>query len=681
VKLSSPAWCLVALLLVAAVWVLPGCGGQAAANANEDAGLVVLRRTEAEDPRTMDPHASGDVISSRHCGMTYECLYQYDYLADPPELVPALASEMYHYDPETKTYTFPLRRDVYFQADRCFHPDAQGRSYSEEGERMQSERGPPRHFNAHDMVYSFKRFAAQTETGGYWVFEDAGIVGLEDFRNRALELYNEGPLDDPGQPLREYIRNTDVEGIRAVDDYTFQVQLGKVYPQFVHAITLSYGAAVPWEADEYYRDNFFRKPVGTGPFRLAEWRPNWRVVWERNPDFRDEYFPHSDKPEDERYRHLMGKPLPLADRVIFTIMRESQTRWLNFRNGLLDFSGLDRDQFESAVAQGDLTPELAERGIQMERHAEPTLSYIAFNMNDPVVGTPAGERGRALRAALARAIDREDYITRYLNGRGQVATQVTPPNMIGHFPDYHAEAQTYDPDAAIEILREAGFIIEGSGSNRVARDPDTGRQATVTVSLRRTDDAMRDYARFLQSSGARVGIRVNSEMMTFAEWLRRRAENDGQIFDSGWIMDYPDAQNMLQLLYGPNRPPGVNGAAYASPEYDALYAAMVGLNESNPEQLEQKLELIREMNAVLERDVPWILMLYREDVVLFHDWYVPPKPNYFAYTFIKFEYADSERRSAAAVEWTKAPWWPATAFAILMMVPVGLVTAKLAKQR
>jgi oligopeptide transport system substrate-binding protein len=253
--------------------------------------------------------------------------------------------------------------------------------------------------------------------------------------------------------------------------------------------------------------------------------------------------------------------------------------------------------------------------------------------------------------------------------------------MIGHFDDYHSPAQIYDPEAGIEILREAGYIIEGSGANLVARDPDTRRQATVTVSLRRNDDAARDYARFLQSSGAKVGVRVNSEMMTFAEWLRRRGENDGQIFDSGWIMDYPDAQNMLQLLYGPNRPPGVNGAAYASSEYDVLYEEMVTLDENNPEQLARKLELITQMNEVLDRDVPWILMVNREDVVLYHDWYIPPKPNPFAYTFIKFEYADTEKRSESAIQWTRAPLWPAMIFAILALIPAGLVGIKLLKQR
>jgi oligopeptide transport system substrate-binding protein len=659
----------------------PGCGGQAAAHAAEDEGLIVLRRSEGDDPKSLDPHVAGDVISSRHCGMTYECLFQYDYLAEPPQLVPALAREKYEYDAETLTYTFRLRDDVYFQADRCFHPDAQGRTYREEGEGMQSERAPGRKLTAHDFVYSFKRFAAQAETGGYWILEDAQIKGLEEYRQGALRIAGEGPEYDPDAPLRRYIVENDVEGLRALDDYTFQVELTRPYPQFVHAITLSYGAAVAREAAEYYGKQFFRKPVGTGPFTLTEWRSNWRIVWERNPDFREEFFRKSDDPRDERFKPFMGQRLPLADRAVFTIVRESQARWLNFRNGLLDFSGLDRDQYDAAITpQGELTDDMRERGIGIQRNAEPTLHYIAFNMNDPVVGTPARERGRALRRAMALCIDRRDYIRRYLNGRGQPATQITPPNMIGHFEDYASPSQRHDPEEALRILREAGFNVEGAGANVVTRDPDTGRQVTVNVLLRRNNEAMREYARFLRSSGLKIGVIIESELMTFPEWLQRTDDNAGQIFDAGWVMDYPDAQNMLQLLYGPNRPPGINNSAYESPEFDRAYSEMVVLDEADPEKLERKLELIRELNEIFDRDVPWILMENREDVLLHHQWWVPPKPNYFAYTHIKFEHADTARRSELAVQWTSAKLWPQVILGLLLALPLAAVGVRIVRQ-
>jgi oligopeptide transport system substrate-binding protein len=676
-----PVAALIAMALAATLFMAPGCGSRAVTVADQDEGEVVLRRSESEDPKSMDPHVAGDVISSRHCGMTYECLYQYDYLKYPATLIPCLASAMYHFDAETMTYTFPLRRDVYFQDDRCFHPEAQGRTYQQEGEAKQGERGKGRQFNAHDMVYSFKRFASQPDTGGYWIFEDAKVLGLEAFRNRALELFAEGPPEDQELYVRQWIVEADVPGLRAPDDFTFQVQLTRAYPQFVHAITLSYGAAVAREAAEYYRKDFFRKPVGTGPFVLESWRLNDGIVWVRNPNFREERFPTSDAPEDERYRQFMGLRLPLADRVDFRIFRESQAQWLNFRQGLLDLTGVDRDQFDAAVtAQGELTPELIARGIGLSRHAHPRLDYIAFNMNDPVVGTVAGERGRAIRRAIALCIDRRDYIRRLLNGRGRPAGQVTPPDMVGHFEDYFSPAQILDPEQGLQILREAGFIVERDGAGWITRDPDTRRQVTVTVSLRRTDDFMREFARLLRHAGARVGIRLDSELMTFTEWLKRTDDNNGQSFHGGWVMDYPDAQNMLQLLYGPNRPPGINNAAYGSAEFDALYDEMVALDQDVPEQRERKLELIRAMNAVLDKDVPWVLMENLDEVLLYNEWFVPQKPNAFAYTLIKFHHADTKTRAQKAIEWTRPRPWAGMIFLGLVLVPLGLVAARIARQ-
>jgi ABC-type transport system substrate-binding protein len=188
----APFAALAALLI--ATSMTPGCGSTAASNAAEDEGLIVVRRDETGDPRSMDPHKAGDVVSSRHCGMTYECLFQYHYLDRPAKLIPALAAKMPVYDPATLSYTVELRDDVYFQDDRCFHADAQGKGYrdSDEGEGKQDERGKGRKLVAEDIAYSFKRLAALPDSGGFWVIEGQ-IKGLDDFRNESLKRSKEGP--------------------------------------------------------------------------------------------------------------------------------------------------------------------------------------------------------------------------------------------------------------------------------------------------------------------------------------------------------------------------------------------------------------------------------------------------------------------------------------------------------
>ncbi|MEZ5991066.1 MAG: ABC transporter substrate-binding protein [Planctomycetota bacterium] len=671
-----------ALLLVTSL--VPGCGSTAESNAAEDEGLIVVRRDEAGDPKSMDPHKAGDVVSSRHCGMTYECLFQYDYLGRPAKLIPALAAETPTYDADELSYTVKLRKDIFFQDDRCFHEDARGKSYrdSDEGEGEQDNKGKGRNLVAEDIAYSFKRLAALPDSGGFWVIEGQ-IKGLDEFRNEALKLSKEGPPEDPDKLWREHLNNTKVAGLKVIDDYTIKLSLNQQYPQFLYAITLSYGAAVAREAAEYYGDDLFRKPVGTGPFVLKSWRANWEVVWERNPNFREEYFPTSTKPEHAVYKDLMGKRLPIADRVDFRIIKESQAGFLNFLAGNIDTSGLDKDQFASAItAQRELTPTMIEKGIHLQKYEEPTIHYLSFNMNDTTVGVPAGEKGRAIRKALALCINREDYIDRYQNGRGSPARQLVPPSVFGYQKDNTLQSQRFDPEAGRKLLQEAGFEVKPKGTKYEAVDPTTGDVLTLTISFRSQQETTKQYANFLSSQAEQVGITLQSELLTFNEFLKRQNDGKGQAYDAGWVMDYPDAQNMMQLLYGPNKPPGINSAGYQSEEYDKLYEEMSVLDDNAPEDRDRKSALIRQMHDVLERDVPWVLLEFRVIYALYHDWYLPAMdPNPFAYTYLKFAYSKSEQRSEKAQEWTNSPFWPGFLLFIVVLVPVCLMGYKVSQQR
>src|SRR5690606_7036858 len=159
----------------------------------------------------------------------------------------------------------------------------------------------------------FKRLAA-LDSGGFWVIEGK-IKGLDTFRGEALSRSGEGPVEDPDKPWREHLNTAKVPGIQVVDDFKLKITLTEPYPQFLYAITLRCAAAVAREAVEYYDRDFFRKPVGPGPYVLMSWKPNWELVWERNANFREELFPESDAPEDAIYKPLMGKKLPIADRI------------------------------------------------------------------------------------------------------------------------------------------------------------------------------------------------------------------------------------------------------------------------------------------------------------------------------------------------------------------------------
>jgi oligopeptide transport system substrate-binding protein len=686
-KLSDLAT--IALLGALLLTSITGCGSTAESIAEEDEGLIVVRRMETGDPRSIDPHKTGDVVSSRQAGLAYDTLLQYHYLTRPATLVPNLCTAMPMYDAAEMTYTFKLREDVYFHDDRCFHPDAQGKFYREEGEGSQDERGEGRQLVAADLVYSFKRLFALPDSGGEWVL--AGYIkGLDSFRGQALNLVGAGPSEDIEKPWRDFLRTEPVEGLEAPDQFTFRVHLTQAYPQFLGAITLSYGAAVPFEAAEYYGKDYFRKPVGTGPYLLKSWRPNWELVWVRNPKFREEYFPTSDDEEDKIYRPLMGKRLPIADRIDYRIIKESQPAFLKFLKGEIDASGIDKDNFSSAVTpQATVTSKLEKLGITVNNWADPTLDFVVFNMTDPLVGMQdnsteravARERARAIRRAVALSIDREDYIRRYRNGRGQPALQLIPPGMPGNSPGFDMPSQRYDPPAARKILEEAGFILEGSGEGPWrALDPGTGKQVTVSILLRDNSEQGKDEARYYKTCGDKVGIQLIGEPLTFNEFLKRQDEGVGQAYDAGWVMDYPDAQNMMQLLYGPQRPPGLNAASYEDPEYDRLYEEMAVLDDTKPEQFDRKMELIGRMHQILDRDVPWVLFNFRQTYALYNPWFMEPKPNEFAYTYGKYWYSDSAARVEAIRERADMSIWPALVLGLVLVVPTGFMVRRIVKQ-
>ncbi|MDC1141495.1 ABC transporter substrate-binding protein [Planctomycetota bacterium] len=673
-----------------------GCG-TASSMAAEDGDNVVIRRSESGDPRYLDPHLAGDVVSSRHTGMTYETLFEYHYLTKSPTLVPLLASKLPTYNEKTLTYTFNIRDDIQFTADRCWHPDAAGKNYrdADEGDAMQPLKSKGRKLTSKDFIYSLKRLAA-LDSGGFWVIAGQ-IEGLDTFRNEALSKTGEGPVEDPDKHWRDYLNTASVSGIRYIDDHTFSVTLTKAYPQFLYAITLSYGAAVAREAVEYYGRDFFRKPVGTGPFVLTSWKKNMELVWERNPDYRNIKFPSFDEEivkktwegheaelaeTKKKWGQLSGKRLPIADKVDFRVIKESQPAFLSFKKGLLDISGVSTDQFDSAIAQGAVTPELNEKGIWLSKYAEPTIHYISFNMTDPVVGAPAGEKGKAIRKAMSLCVDREDFIRRYLNERGQPADQLVPPAVNGRQPENKLKTQRFDPKAGRKVLADAGYEITGNGDNFVATDPDTKRQVSISVYYRSTTTETTRVANFLISCAKRVGIKVEVEQMTFSEFLRRQNDGKGQCYDAGWVMDYPDAQNMLQLLYGPNKPPGINSASFDHPEYNRLYEEMSPLDDAIPEQLKKKNRLIRQMHEILEEETPWLLFEYRMIYSLRHSWLLPPPvPNSFNYVGVKYHSSSSADRAEMAQQWEETNWLPLILFSLTALAPAGLMIFKITKEK
>ena len=566
--------------------------------------------------RGFDPVRAGDVSSALAVGKIYEGLFQYAYTARPYRLEPNLALDFPEVSPDGRVYTFHLRPGVMFQPDPCFNPDRLIGSGAMTGVPAdESAEGPananpgtrppvPRELVAADLVYAIKRVAdLKTESTGYWAFRDR-IVGLDRFRE-ASALDTPTDYDQP------------VAGLQAPDRYTLQVTLTGPYPQFLWILAMPYAYAVPREAVEFYGDGFAAHPVGTGPFKLAFWRRNYRLEFIRHSAWQ----PHPAAGVDlaEAFRFM-------PDRIVEHVIGDSSTQWLAFLSGELDvFKEISRDNWDAVIDRdGGLSETLRHRGIRLHSISGLNVFYIGFNMDDPVVG-----HNRALRQALTCAFNTEQWV-RFHNGRVTRAQGPIPPGVSGH--EDGPGPFSFDLEKARRLLVEAGYP-EG-------RDPATGRRLVLNLELGLTDTDFRESTELFIDFMDKIGVVIRpcyNNKPTFFEKVERR---QAQMFRLSWFADYPDAENFLQLFYGPNASPGSNRSNYVNPGYDALYERARTMQDSD-----ERTDLYRAMARQVIEDCPWIFMHHPVDYSLSQPWVENFFPHDFPYGMEKYYRLNADRRA------------------------------------
>lgn len=550
------------------------------------------------DFKGFDPVDAGDVETDREVCHVYEGLMEYAYLERPYRPVPRLAQAMPDISADGLTYTFHIKRGVHFIDDPCFS-DGKGREVV-----------------ADDFVYSFKRVLdPHLESQGDWIF--AGHVLGADEWVKTIGAAT-GPVD----------YSTLLPGFQATDKYTLQIRLTQPYPQLLYVLTMGYAFVVPHEAVDFYGEQFRRHPVGTGPFRLKSWRPNYRIEFERNPTFSGQTYPDSGEPGDRAAGLLddAGKPLPLVDRIVEYDIREFYTTWQMFLGGRIISSGLNKDYFEKAISPDlSLSPELEKRGIRLYKTPELATDYIGFNMSDPLIGAssdPAvNERHKKLRQAFATAIDVKTFVAVIFNNRYVPANTLVPPGVAGHTDKPYP--YEYNLERAKQLVAEAGYPGGHDEHGNALR-------LTMIVPGSGSTDA-RQEADFYEEALRAIGIDLNVQQLSFAEYLRREHDGETQVFMAGWVIDYPDAQNFLQLFYGPNKCPGINASNYQNPDFDRLYKHALTMGDS-PE----RTALYEKLADMTMADCVWALVAYPLDYGLFQPWFQNYKPHGFPYPNAKF---------------------------------------------
>lgn len=508
---------------------------------------------------SLDPALSSSIYSSHAVMLVYEALLDVDYYARPYRLIPRLAREIPTCSADKRTYTIHLDPRARFHPDPCFGLDQNGKP-----------KGRP--VTAQDVVFSLKRLAdSKVSSPGSWLVEQS-IAGLTLFQEASK---SNKPTD----------YTIPVEGLKAIDDLTVQITLIRPMYQFLWYLSMPYMAIVPHEAVEYYGNEFGIHAVGSGPYRLTEWRRNHQIVYTRAPDW-------IGWKEGPAAIDPSSKLVPF-DKIVYRVMDDVSTQWLCFLAGEIDFLGeISQDNWDVIIdGAGGLSADLKKKGFTL--HSIPALevAYIGINMEDPVLG-----KNKALRQALNCAFDRDAYI-RFLNHRITACNGPVPPGAVGRLEEPFPYAT--DLEKARNLLKEAGYPG--------GIDPKTGRRLELTLDIGRTSQEMRETSELIASFYAKVGISLIPSYHNWPTFLRRIAKHQSQMFRIGWVGDYPDAENFLQLFYSKNLAPGPNRSNYSSPAFDKIYNT--ACRESNEVK---RNELWQQGQRIIQEDCPWIFVHFRK---------------------------------------------------------------------
>ncbi|MBX3635687.1 MAG: bicyclomycin resistance protein [Rubrivivax sp.] len=527
--------------------VLAGLGGLAAALALPPAAAQhgpgarrVLRYAFPIAETSFDPAQITDVYSRMVAAAIFEGLYEYEYLARPARVRPATAAAMPEIEDDFRRFTFRVQPGIHFADDPAFG-------------------GVPRELTAGDFVYALKRhYDPRWKSGALYLLENARILGLSELRREAL-----------GQ-RRPFDYERPVEGLRTLDRYTFQVRLAEPQPRFAaNFVGGSIFGAVAREVVERYGDKVGEHPVGTGPFRLAEWRRSSRIVLERNPGYREVLYDERPPEDDgalrataERFR---GRRLPLVDRVELSIVAEPQPRWLAFLNGEMDLiENLPAEFVTIATPNNRLAPHLVKRGIRMARYPRADLSMSYFAMEHPLVGGYAPAQV-ALRRAISLAIDVEREIQIARRGQAIPAQGVIPPGSFGH-DGRKTEMSDFSRARAKALLDLHGYVDrDGDGW----REQPDGRPLLLEYATQ-PDQRSRQLVELWQKNMAAVGLRIVFSTAQWPENLKASRAGRLMMWGVGWSAGSPDGDTFLALGYGPNKGQA-NHARFDLPAFNALY--------------------------------------------------------------------------------------------------------------
>ena len=658
----------------------------------------------SERPKHLDPASSYSENEAVFIGQIYEPPLQYHFLKRPYELVPLSAVELpkpvyldennnilpedAENDAVKQTiYRITIKQGIKYQPHPAFAKEVNDNYVYHHLNKSDLENIDvlsdfkqigTRELTAEDFVYQIKRLVKPGIHSPLAGFMSKYILGLKEYGQELQKISKES---DSYIDLREH----DFPGAVVIDRYTYEIRLNQKYPQFIYWLSMYFFSPVPWEADVFYSQPGMKEknisldwyPVGTGPYMLTANNPNRHMILERNPNYHGEAYPETGEPgdRDKGFLDKAGQTMPFIDKAYFSLEKEAIPEWNKFLQGYFDTAGILSDSFDQAVQFGDtgdpeLTPAMREKNIRLLTAIQPTTSYMGFNMKDDVVGGDS-KRARLLRRAISIAVDYEEMISIFANGRGIPAQGPIPPGIFGYkkgkeginpyvYDWVNGKPKRKSIDEAKKLLAEAGYPD--------GRDSITGEPLVLYLDTLTAGAGSKSILNWYRKQFEKLNIQLVIRGTDYNRFQEKVRKGTAQIYNWGWNADYPDPENFMFLLYGPNSKVeygGENASNYQNKEFDDLFVKMKAA-PNGPE----RQAIIDQMVEITRRDAPWLWGFHPKAYSLYHSWYGNAKPNMMARNTLKYKTIDPILRAEKRNEWNKPVLMPIIIVVVLLLLSI-----------
>ena len=635
----------------------------------------VLYSSYSNAPKTLDPAKAYTTTASIITDNVFDTLLEYHYRARPYRLIPGLSKVIPKptTDSDGKTaFRFPIREDVEFHEDPCFPPNP-----ALDGRRTRT-------VTAADFAFQLMRIA-DPKLNSPIRSNFTKIDGFASFTQRLKQL-RESEKAFILMPAHEQYRMAGgIAGVRANRKLELEIRLTEADPQILYWFALPFTTPQAWEAIAYYdgqngRTHLADHPVGTGPFKLTTYDKQFRMILERNPywygkkhpDAPGATMPAEGDPNDVSSGVIdarsVGQSVPFLQRIEYRREKESIPVFNKLLQGYYDGGGIIKESFDTVIQNDRLSPEMKNMGMRLSKTIEPSISYIGFNMLDPVVGAKAGSRSRKLRQAMSLVIDSKRYLELFKNNRGVPAQSPLPPGLFGYDPDYKNPYRQVDIAKAKALLAEAGYTG--------GIDPDTGQPLKLTFDAGNPSSRAKLIYEFFVDAWRQLGIDVSIAATNYTQFQDKVRKGSYQIYTWGWLADYPDPENFLFLLQGAmarSLGNGPNSANFQNTEYDRLFELMKDRTNDN-----ERLRIISQMRDIVERERPWIELHHSEAYQLSHGWLKNAKAMGIFVKYYKYYDVDVDAGARAKLRktWNNPVMWPAYLLILLLIAVIvpGIVT-------